>query len=103
MEADNPPARLRAPSESAYDRLGLMASSPAPARSFFLSASSVWLPCRLTLLWLAAGEVPLDARVPADSSVPEPSAAQSRRGGGAASRLPRRSLRTPALCALAGP
>lgn len=104
MEADNPPARLRAPSERAFHRLGLAASFPAPAPSLFLSASGVRLQCRLTAQ--AGGGRGGPERSGASGFLgARESAAQSRRAGGrwrgepAPSALPRRA----ALCALAGP
>ena len=92
MEADNPPARLGAPLERAFDRLGLAASFPVPAPSLFLSASGVGLLCRLTAR--AGGGRGGPGRSSASGFLgARESAAQSRRaGGGAASRLLRRSL-----------
>lgn len=103
VEADNPPARPGAPSERAFDRLGLEASFPAHALSLFLSASGVGLRCQVTA---QAGGGRGGPRRSSASGVlgAGASAAQSRRaGGGAASRLPRRSLGAPLSARLQGP
>lgn len=85
MEADNPPVRLRAPSERAYHLPGLAASFPAPAPSLFLLASGVGLQCRL--IARAGGGRGGPERSGASGFLgARESAAQSRKGGRAAAR-----------------
>lgn len=71
MEAGSPWDRLGAPSESASDRLGLVASFTAAAHSGFLVASSAPLRCPSSRLRLAAGTMTLWRWSVAGSSVPE--------------------------------